>query len=151
MELNLQQEVKYPADNISDQEFDILERAKKANPFWFAVMMWCAQVMIDRNKKYTGGRHPYFNFADVASKATDRRGRVITMADVFAIYVAMKQSRAAATPGQDFADESSTDTEIDMINYAFIEAGAVLGGLITESVLEDDAHRWEDEGGQNNS
>jgi hypothetical protein len=122
--------VEYPAGNITDQEFNILELAKKANPWWFQVMMMCAKVMVDRRAKYAGDNHPYHNFFDVSKRSE------VSVEDVFKVYVAMKQSRSEATPDQDFADESHIDTEIDKINYAWLKAGAVLSEMTAEEVLD---------------
>lgn len=115
---------------LSDKEIEIIGQAKEANPWWFRALLMAATIMAERRKKYAGDQHPYWNFADMAY----REGR--SLFSIFLTYLNIKMSRLTATGDKDFADERVVDTLIDIVNYALIAAGAILGKLRKQDVIK---------------
>lgn len=117
------QHVLYPAKTIlENEECDILISAKVANPYWFRLMLIMASIMIERRYKYTGSKHPLFNFFDIAQRANKKRGgNHLTAEDSALVLESVKESRAGVTGNQSFSDESSLDTAIDGFNYGMIK------------------------------
>lgn len=115
---------------LSENEVKVLAEAKEANPHWFTALMAAARIMSQRRKKYAGKHHPYYNFADMAL----REGRSLT--SIFRTYLNIKMSRLVASQDQDFEDESTADTFLDIANYGLIAAGAALENLTIEEIRE---------------
>ena len=115
---------------LTHEEISALHRAKAANPYYFRALIEAVGIMEVRRNKYSMGKHPYYNFSDVA-----RRVDLSTLA-IFDVYRAMKASRAGVSSGVDFADESYKDSLIDDVNYSILKAGWVLAGLTDKEVLD---------------
>jgi hypothetical protein len=101
---------------LTDDEKELLEEAKAANPWWFDAVIDCATVMKIRVKKYSGEEDPFTNFKIVA-----RRQGVSTQ-DVFSFYCDIKRARAEVGVG-DYPDESYIDTLRDHSNYSLLWQG----------------------------
>lgn len=105
----------------------ILEQAKEANPHWFKAMLQCADIMVDRRKKYSGNHHPMFNFVSLA------RITGLAIHQVFMFYVGIKIARLSAST-EDFQDESAIDCVRDLANYSLIMLGWMVDDLSFEKI-----------------
>lgn len=144
---------------VTQSELTILRQSKQANPHWFKAIMYCASIMSSRRKKYSGDKHSYFNFFDMAK----RTGLLIQQ--VFLFFVNIKLSRLGVGSIEDIevlnsqrlaegrksvtvrltaTDEERSDTEFtddpkkdswaDTINYAALALGQMLDVLTPEHV-----------------
>lgn len=144
---------------VTQEELTILRQAKAANPHWFKAIMYCASIMSSRRRKYSGDKHSYFNFFDMAK----RTGLLIQQ--VFLFFVNIKLSRLgvgsiedievlnsirlddgrkqltirlAATDEErsdaEFTDDPKKDSWADTINYAALALGQMLDALTPQHV-----------------
>jgi hypothetical protein len=146
---------------VSQTELTILRKAKEANPHWFKAIIYCASIMSSRRKKYSGDKHSYFNFFDMAK----RTGLLVQQ--VFLFFVNIKLSRLGvgsiedirvieqhelsdggktltvrvwAAPeersDEEFTDDPKKDSWADTINYAALALGQILD-VLTPKHVED--------------
>jgi hypothetical protein len=144
---------------VTQSELTILRQAKVANPHWFKAIMYCASIMSSRRRKYSGDKHSYFNFFDMAK----RTGLLIQQ--VFLFFVNIKLSRLGVGSIEDietlsvtrqddgrkkmlvqfyatdeersdaeFTDDPKKDSWADTINYAALALGQMLDALTQEHV-----------------
>jgi hypothetical protein len=110
---------------------------EEANPHYAKVIKLAEKIVIDRRQKYSGTFHPFYNFAELAII----RGQ--DLLDVFLFFIDIKRARLKASR-TDFDDESVFDTLVDMGNYAFFAAAAILDGITTADILPDLHNVWDE-------
>ena len=101
---------------LNDDEIEILEQAKGANPWYFQALLLGAQIVPQRRAKYSGKSHPFVNF-EIAARIRNQ-----PVDETFKWSLALKEARIEQDMG-DFYDESALDTIRDWGNYVFLWLG----------------------------
>lgn len=146
---------------VTQEELTVLRQAKLANPHWFKAIIYCARIMASRRKKYSGDKHSYFNFFDMAKRTG------LSIWQVFLFFVNIKLSRLGVgsieeltvihrevlSDGRkavtarfiaydeerddtEFTDDPKKDSWADAVNYPALALGAILDMLTQKDVDE---------------